>query len=95
MYPCCRVSESQYQCVKQALHTAVPERLLSRETERGVIVSFLEQHAMSGKPSSLYISGAPGTGKTACLNCVLQERKVSFDNRWQNGCAIGGSCGTP
>lgn len=68
--------KSQYQCVKQALHTAVPERLLSRETERGVIVSFLEQHAMSGKPSSLYISGAPGTGKTACLNCVLQERKA-------------------
>ncbi|XP_053491491.1 cell division control protein 6 homolog [Ictalurus furcatus] len=68
--------KSQYQCVKQALHTAVPERLLSRETERGVIVSFLEKHAMSGKPSSLYISGAPGTGKTACLNCVLQEHKA-------------------
>ncbi|KAF4083430.1 hypothetical protein AMELA_G00141170 [Ameiurus melas] len=67
--------KSQYQCVKQALHTAVPERLLSRETERGVIVSFLEKHVMSGKPSSLYISGAPGTGKTACLNCVLQERE--------------------
>ncbi|MCI4383679.1 hypothetical protein PGIGA_G00029450 [Pangasianodon gigas] len=64
----------QYQCVKQALHTAVPERLLSRETERGVIVSFLEKHVVPGKPSSLYISGAPGTGKTACLNCVLQER---------------------
>ncbi|XP_058257642.1 cell division control protein 6 homolog [Hemibagrus wyckioides] len=68
--------KSQYQFVKQALHTAVPERLLSRETERGVIVSFLEKHVVPGKPSSLYISGAPGTGKTACLNCVLQERKA-------------------
>ncbi|XP_060797692.1 cell division control protein 6 homolog [Neoarius graeffei] len=68
--------KSQYQCVKQTLHTAVPERLLSRETERGVIVSFLERHVVPGKPSSLYISGAPGTGKTACLNCVLQERKA-------------------
>ncbi|KAI5101835.1 cell division control protein 6-like, partial [Silurus meridionalis] len=70
--------KSQYQCVKQALHTAVPERLLSREAERDVIVSFLEKHVIPGKPSSLYISGAPGTGKTACLNCVLQEHKASL-----------------
>ncbi|XP_062400253.1 cell division control protein 6 homolog [Sardina pilchardus] len=67
--------KSQYQSVKQALHTAVPERLLSREAERGAIVSFLESNVVPGRPSSLYISGAPGTGKTACLNCVLQERE--------------------
>lgn len=70
-------AESGYQSVKQALHTAVPERLLSREAERAAIVSFLENHVVADKPSSLYISGAPGTGKTACLNCVLQEQKVS------------------
>uniref|UniRef100_A0A8C1JU09 Cell division control protein n=1 Tax=Cyprinus carpio TaxID=7962 RepID=A0A8C1JU09_CYPCA len=70
------VKESGYQSVKQALHTAVPERLLSREAERAAIVSFLENHVVAGKPSSLYISGAPGTGKTACLNCVLQEQKA-------------------
>ncbi|KAA0707842.1 Cell division control protein 6 -like protein CDC6-related protein p62(cdc6) [Triplophysa tibetana] len=67
---------SGYQSVKQALHTAVPERLLSRETERAAIVSFLKNHVVEAKPSSLYISGAPGTGKTACLNCVLQEQKA-------------------
>ncbi|KAL2086850.1 hypothetical protein ACEWY4_017909 [Coilia grayii] len=67
--------KSQYQSVKQALHTAVPERLLSREAERASIVSFLESHVVPGLPASLYISGAPGTGKTACLNCVLQERQ--------------------
>uniref|UniRef100_A0A673JCG4 Cell division control protein n=1 Tax=Sinocyclocheilus rhinocerous TaxID=307959 RepID=A0A673JCG4_9TELE len=69
-------AELGYQSVKQALHTAVPERLLSREAERAAIVSFLENHVVAEKPSSLYISGAPGTGKTACLNCVLQERKA-------------------
>ncbi|XP_007240198.3 cell division control protein 6 homolog [Astyanax mexicanus] len=68
--------KSHYQSVKQSLHTAVPERLLSREAERATIVSFLENHVVPGKPSSLYISGAPGTGKTACLNCVLQEQKA-------------------
>ncbi|XP_051966916.1 cell division control protein 6 homolog [Xyrauchen texanus] len=65
-----------YQNIKQALHTAVPERLLSREAERATIVSFLENHVVAAKPSSLYISGAPGTGKTACLNCVLQEQEA-------------------
>nr|XP_055041024.1 cell division control protein 6 homolog [Misgurnus anguillicaudatus] len=70
------VKNSEYQSVKKALHTAVPERLLSREAERDAIVSFLENHVVKAKPSSLYISGAPGTGKTACLNCVLQEQKA-------------------
>lgn len=62
--------------MKQALHTAVPERLLSREAERASIRSFLEEKVLQRLPGSLYISGAPGTGKTACLNCVLQEMKV-------------------
>ncbi|XDV51841.1 hypothetical protein PO909_020647 [Leuciscus waleckii] len=70
------VKKSGYQSIKQALHTAVPERLLAREAERAAIVSFLENHVVAEKPSSLYISGAPGTGKTACLNCVLQEQKA-------------------
>lgn len=69
--------ESKFHSVKQALHTAVPERLLSREAERSSIRSFLEDKALKASPASLYISGAPGTGKTACLNCVLQEMKVS------------------
>ncbi|XP_061687139.1 cell division control protein 6 homolog [Syngnathoides biaculeatus] len=61
--------------VKQALHTAVPERLLSREAERAAIRTFLEENAVRRRPGSLYISGAPGTGKTACLNCVLRDMK--------------------
>ncbi|XP_014031792.2 cell division control protein 6 homolog [Salmo salar] len=67
--------KSKFHSVKQALHTAVPERLLSREAERSFIRSFLEDKALKASPASLYISGAPGTGKTACLNCVLQEMK--------------------
>uniref|UniRef100_UPI003AACFADD cell division control protein 6 homolog isoform X1 n=1 Tax=Centroberyx gerrardi TaxID=166262 RepID=UPI003AACFADD len=67
--------KSRFQSVKRALHTAVPERLLSREAERASIRSFLEDKVLQRLPASLYISGAPGTGKTACLNCVLQEMK--------------------
>ncbi|XP_034739912.1 cell division control protein 6 homolog [Etheostoma cragini] len=66
-------NKSRFLSVKQALHTAVPDRLLSRETERASIRSFLEETALRRLPGSLYVSGAPGTGKTACLNWVLQE----------------------
>ncbi|KPP63026.1 Cell division control protein 6-like [Scleropages formosus] len=65
--------EAQCQNVKQALHTALPERLLSREQEQASIRSFLLDRVKAGCPGSLYISGAPGTGKTACLSCVLQD----------------------
>lgn len=71
--------KSRYQSVKQALHTALPERLLSRETECTSIRSFLDKTVQQGRPASLYISGAPGTGKTACLNCVLQEMKDQLE----------------
>lgn len=75
--PPCPATESKFQSVKRALHTAVPERLLSREAERESIRSFLEETVLQRHPGSLYISGAPGTGKSACLNCVLQEMKVA------------------
>ncbi|KAM7394729.1 hypothetical protein PAMP_021515 [Pampus punctatissimus] len=70
--------KSRFQGVKQALHTAVPERLLSREEERASIRSFLEEKVLQRLPGSLYISGAPGTGKTACLKCVLQDMKAEL-----------------
>ncbi|XP_068583629.1 cell division control protein 6 homolog [Cebidichthys violaceus] len=70
--------KSRFVSVKQALHTAVPERLLSREAERASIRSFLEEKAQRRLPGSLYISGAPGTGKTACFNCVLQDMKAEL-----------------
>ncbi|XP_063739199.1 cell division control protein 6 homolog [Eleginops maclovinus] len=72
--------KTRFLSVKQALHTAVPERLLSRESERGAIRSFLQEKALQKLPGSLYISGAPGTGKTACLNCVLQEMKAEMSS---------------
>lgn len=70
------MTEAKFQSVKQALHTAIPDRLLSREAERESIRSFLEEKVLQRRPGSLYISGAPGTGKTACFNCVLHEMKV-------------------
>ncbi|XP_068687547.1 cell division control protein 6 homolog isoform X1 [Montipora foliosa] len=65
----------QYSKVRRALHSSHPENLLCRENEIAEIRSFLESHLPKGKPGSLYISGAPGTGKTACLTKIMFEMK--------------------
>ncbi|XP_051894651.1 cell division control protein 6 homolog [Pristis pectinata] len=62
-----------YQQTKQVLNTAIPERILAREDETKAITQFLLNHVCEEKPGSLYISGAPGTGKTACLNRTLAD----------------------
>ncbi|XP_054252818.1 cell division control protein 6 homolog [Indicator indicator] len=64
-----------YQQAKRALHAAAPERLHAREREIGIIRQFLRDHVCGRRPGSLYISGAPGTGKTACLSRVLLDCK--------------------
>lgn len=65
-----------YQQAKQVLHAAVPDRLQGRERETGILQQFLQEHVLGRRPGSLYVSGAPGTGKTACLNRVLLDCKV-------------------
>ncbi|NWU99771.1 CDC6 protein, partial [Upupa epops] len=62
-----------YQQAKQVLHVAVPERLHAREEEMGIIRAFLRDHLCGHQPGSLYISGPPGTGKTACVSRVLLD----------------------
>ena len=66
-----------YKKAKQALHTSVPDRLLCRDKEVKSISTFLQEHLSKKKAASMYISGAPGTGKTACLSSILRENKVS------------------
>lgn len=66
---------------KQALHTAAPECLLAREAERAAIRGFLGRTAARRLPGSLYVSGAPGTGKTACLDWVLRDMKVTLGRK--------------
>uniref|UniRef100_A0A8C3L8A8 Cell division control protein n=1 Tax=Chrysolophus pictus TaxID=9089 RepID=A0A8C3L8A8_CHRPC len=55
-----------YQQAKRVLHSAVPERLHGREREAAAIRQVLREHGAGG-------SSSPGTGKTACVSCVLRD----------------------
>ncbi|KAJ8320013.1 hypothetical protein KUTeg_001600 [Tegillarca granosa] len=66
-----------YHRAKQCLHTAKPDRLVGRENELNEINSFVKNHLSNKTAGSLYISGAPGTGKTAVLTYTLDNVKAS------------------
>jgi len=61
---------------KQALHTSAPSTIFCREKELAAIGDFLQPLIDNKKPGSMYISGRPGTGKTACITYTLANRKV-------------------
>ena len=67
-----------YSETKQVLHTATPEHLPCREREIAEIQNFLEDHLNRQTAGSMYISGAPGTGKTASLLHIIDNLKVLY-----------------
>ncbi|MPC46881.1 Cell division control protein 6 [Portunus trituberculatus] len=67
---------SAYRSLRQSLNTGTPSVLVCREKQADEIREFLTHHLTQGKPGSLYISGAPGTGKTASLNSNLESLQV-------------------
>ena len=68
---------TSYTKLCQVLHNSIPKELVSREKELKVLNKFFDSCVLKSKPGSLYICGAPGTGKTACLTKVLDENKGS------------------
>jgi len=69
---------SQFQAARSALHTGTPRALLCREKEVGAMSSWLDEHLVAGKPGSIYVSGAPGTGKTATLVSLLSGKVAKY-----------------
>ncbi|XP_048778181.2 cell division control protein 6 homolog [Ostrea edulis] len=67
-----------YHKAKQTFHTAKPDRLVGREKEVEDINKFVKKHVSNKTSASLYISGAPGTGKTASLYHILDTIKISY-----------------
>ncbi|KAI8982046.1 P-loop containing nucleoside triphosphate hydrolase protein [Mycotypha africana] len=55
--------------------TAIPARLIGREEERNYMMTFWKKHVLNNQPGGLYISGMPGTGKTAMLNEIMRNQE--------------------
>ncbi|XP_019645559.1 PREDICTED: origin recognition complex subunit 1-like [Branchiostoma belcheri] len=60
--------------------SAVPESLPCREWEFGNIYSFVEGRLLDGTGGCMYISGVPGTGKTATVHEVLRCLQEEVDD---------------
>ncbi|XP_074110958.1 cell division cycle 6 [Cotesia typhae] len=63
----------KYQSARKALHSSVPENLPGRESQLLELRNFIKQHLENETSGSLYISGPPGTGKTASLSKIMLE----------------------
>ncbi|KAF9640342.1 hypothetical protein BFW01_g12148 [Lasiodiplodia theobromae] len=78
------VLSSPYQVARNQLHvSSVPASLPCREEEFSTVYSHLEAAITDGSGSCIYISGTPGTGKTATvrevvaqLNAAVQEEEL-------------------
>lgn len=68
-----------YQNARKALHSSLPTTLPGRENELEELNTFISSHINEEQSGTLYVSGPPGTGKTASLSIILQQENVSLN----------------
>lgn len=72
------IEASPFQTARSRLHvSAVPTSLPCREDEFGAVYSHLEAAIIEGTGACIYISGTPGTGKTATVREVVAQLNAS------------------
>ncbi|GAB1599981.1 origin recognition complex subunit 1-like [Argonauta hians] len=70
-----------FEVARGRLHvSAVPESLPCREKEFSDIYSFVEGKILDGTGGCMYISGVPGTGKTATVHEVIRNLKDAAES---------------
>lgn len=76
---------TDFELAREKLHVgAIPESLPCREMEFAELYGYLEASVIDGGGACIYVSGVPGTGKTATFHSVLRmlqaqvEEEVSF-----------------
>ncbi|KAM5370686.1 hypothetical protein ACJZ2D_008400 [Fusarium nematophilum] len=77
-----RIESSPFQIARSRLHvSSVPTSLPCREGEFSLVYSHLEAAISDGTGNCIYISGTPGTGKTATVREVISrlEEAVGSD----------------
>lgn len=66
-------TEDPFNVAKRAFHRSGNFKIVGRIEEKAELTSFWYDHVESGKGASIYISGNPGTGKTALVDELLPE----------------------
>ncbi|ALC43450.1 Cdc6 [Drosophila busckii] len=74
-------TRNKYQNARRVLNSAETLSLPGRETQLQELREFFTSHLESNTSGSLYVSGQPGTGKTASLSLLL--RAPEFSQRLQ------------
>lgn len=74
-------TRNKYQNARRVLNSAECQNLPGREQQLQELKEFFTEHLQKGCSGSLYVSGQPGTGKTACLSLLLKLDE--FKNRLQ------------
>ncbi|KAL1646942.1 Origin recognition complex, subunit 1 [Diplodia intermedia] len=75
------VLSSPYQVARNQLHvSSVPATLPCREDEFSTVYSHLEAAITDGSGSCIYISGTPGTGKTATVREVVAQLNAAVQD---------------
>jgi Cdc6-like AAA superfamily ATPase len=87
-------AQNEYELAREKLHvSAIPDSLPCREEEFAEVTSYLEDAISDNSGCCIYISGVPGTGKTATVTHViksLQQRVEEKDLRSFSYCEING-----
>lgn len=66
----------KYNNARRALHSTVPTHMPARNVELEKLHNFIGDHLENNTSGTMYISGPPGTGKTAALTKILSELEV-------------------
>lgn len=69
--------EDKFKNARQALHSQAPEIMPGREQELEEIETFIRDKMTNKCPGTMYVSGPPGTGKTAALSKILRKLEVA------------------
>lgn len=67
---------TKYQNARSVLNGCLIDKLPGRDKQLAELKSILKEHIESGRSGSLYVSGQPGTGKTACLSLILRDNDL-------------------
>lgn len=67
------LSEDPFHVAKRAFHRSGSFKIVGRVEEKAELTSFWYDKVESGKGASIYISGNPGTGKTALVDELITE----------------------